>query len=406
MNIIIKRGQLKGSINAIPSKSYFHRAIIAGALLGENVRILCDNKVLSEDIKASISSICSLGASIKTEENELIISSVKTKTETPFLDVRESGSTLRFLIPISLVLYDKVIIKASSRLIDRGIDGYNEVFAKNNIKVEYKNDSIILSGKIKDDDYVIDGTKSSQYVTGMLFMMAYLKSKHRLYLKSNLASSPYVDITLDVLRRFGVNISFMNNTYIIDKITKATSVYEVEGDYSNSAFIDAFNYFNSNVKIKNLNKDSYQGDKVYLDYFKLLNEKNIEIDISNCIDLGPILFTFAGLKHGATFIGCTRLQIKESNRVDDLLQELNKVGIKAQIFDNGDKVIIYPTCIYDYQNISFNSHNDHRLVMALSLILSITGGKISQAEAVNKSYPLFFDDLKHLELDIEKEDIC
>ena len=406
MNVIIKKGKLKGSINAIPSKSYFHRAIIASAISDYNAKIVADTSYLSDDVLASLSCVKALGAKVKVEDNLVLVDKIKKNNSVVTLDAKESGSTLRFLIPISLALYDKVIFKATKRLIDRGIEGYNDVFKKNNTKVEYNGDSIILSGKIKDDDYVIDGSKSSQYVSGMLFLMAYFKSKHTLSLKSSLASSPYVDITIDVLNKFGTKINFINNTFKVEDTTIPTLEYVVEGDYSNAAFIDAFNYFNSNVKINNLNKDSYQGDKVYQVLFPLLSDKNTTIDISNCIDLGPVLFTFASLKHGATFTGCQRLKIKESNRVEDLLQELAKIGVKSQVLDDGDKVIINKTDISKYQDITFDSHNDHRLVMALSLVLSMTGGKVLNANAVNKSYPKFFEDLKYLGLDIEKENIC
>ena len=406
MNVIIKKGQLKGSINAIPSKSYFHRAIIAGAICAHNAKIVADTSYLSDDVLASLSGVEALGAKVKIEDNLVIVNKIEKTKEVITLDAKESGSTLRFLIPISLALYDKVIIKATKRLIDRGIDGYNDVFQKNNVKVEYNGDSIILSGKIKDDDYIIDGSKSSQYVSGMLFLMAYYKSLHTLSLKSSLASRPYVDITIDVLNKFGIKINFINKAFKIEEVAKPNLEYIVEGDYSNAAFIDAFNYFNSNVQINNLNKDSYQGDKVYSVLFQLLKESSTTIDISNCIDLGPILFTFASLKHGATFTGCKRLKIKESNRIEDLIQELSKIGVKSQILDDDDTVVINKTDIKKYQNITFDSHNDHRLVMALSLVLSMTGGKVLNANAVNKSYPRFFDDLKYLGLDLEKENIC
>ena len=161
--------------------------------------------------------------------------------------------------------------------------------------------------------------------------------------------------------------------------------------------MDAFNYFNNNIVIKNLNPYSLQGDKVYIDYFKKLNEGNVTLDIKNCIDLGPILFVFASLKHGATFINTNRLKIKESDRANAIKEELAKINVNIDILDN--KVIVHKSNIIN-NNIAFNSHNDHRIAMALSLLATQFDITINDASCINKSYPHYFKDLKKLGVDI------
>lgn len=402
MNTIIKKGKLNGIIDAIPSKSYLHRYLIASILTNKKCILKVNTKYLSNDIYASLSCIKALGVDYEIKEDEIILYPLIKKADIPVLDVLESGSSLRFFIPLSLCIYDKVIFKLSKRLMERGIDGYNDLFTSNDIKVEYKENEISLQGQIQPNDYIIDASKSSQYVSGMLIALAYINKNNCLKV-DNVTSKPYIDITVDVLNNLGYEIKEDNNQYLIKSYHNVNNIFNIEGDYSNSAFLDAFNYFGSNIQIKGLNLASNQGDKVYLDYFKELNEKKSRIDIKNCIDLGPVLFVFASLKNGGIFTSCCRLKIKESNRLNDMIEEMKKYGLKYTLSEDEDTLEINKVDIDKYQNLTFDSHNDHRLVMALSLVLSITGGKIINSDAVKKSYPNFFDDLKLLGLELEVE---
>ena len=402
MNIIIKKGKLNGLIDAIPSKSYTHRFLIASIISNKKCILKINTKYLSNDIYASLSCIKALGVNYEIEDDKIILYPLIKNDNVPILDVNESGSSLRFFIPLALSIYDEVIFKMTKRLMERGIDGYNEILKQNNIKVEYQDNYIYLKGQFKDDNYIIDAAKSSQYVSGLLIAMAYLKSNKTLVV-NNITSKPYIDITIDVLNQIGYQIKEDNNKYSIYDYQNNNDEFIIEGDYSNSAFLEAFNYFGSKVEIKGLNLASNQGDKVYLDYFQSLNENKCRIDITNCIDLGPILFVFASLKHGGIFTGCQRLKIKESNRLDDMINEMKKYGLKYHLSDD-DNVLEIEKCDIDkYHDLTFSSHNDHRLVMALSIVASITGGKIINSDAVNKSYPNFFDDLKKLGLKLEME---
>jgi 3-phosphoshikimate 1-carboxyvinyltransferase len=173
---------------------------------------------------------------------------------------------------------------------------------------------------------------------------------------------------------------------------------KIEGDYSNAAFLDAFNRIGSEIKIENLNCDSLQGDKVYADYFEKLSRGTPTLDISDCPDLGPILFALAAMKNGASFIGTDRLKAKESDRGAAMHEELSKLG-GGLIFENNK--ITVPKQELRYNGSVIDGHNDHRIVMAMSVILSKIGGDISGAEAVRKSYPGFFRDIKRLGAEVE-----
>ena len=196
------------------------------------------------------------------------------------------------------------------------------------------------------------------------------------------------------MNKYSIEYQIKNNQIFIKGNQKYVSKnYEVESDYSNAAFLDSFNYFGSNVQIEGLNPNSLQGDKVYQELFRQLQEGKPTIDISNAIDLGPILFTFASLKNGAIFINTDRLKNKESDRVMAMKEELEKVGVKIDVLEN--KVVIHKSIIHEPQE-SFNSHNDHRISMALSLLSTRFDIMIQNADVVKKSYPSYFKDLESL----------
>ena len=180
MNTIIKKGKLNGIIDAIPSKSYLHRFLTASILLNKVCTLKVNTKYLSNDIYASLSCIKALGADYERKEDRIILYPLIKNNNIPVLDVNESGSSLRFFIPLALSIYDNVIFKMTKRLMERGIDAYNEIFKKNNIEVEYKENEIHLKGRFKEDDYVIDASKSSQYVSALLIANGYLKSNKRI----------------------------------------------------------------------------------------------------------------------------------------------------------------------------------------------------------------------------------
>ena len=407
MKVKINKSIANGCVNAQPSKSYAHRLLIASCLSKE--QSIIKNVVLSNDILATINCIKALGKDV-----EIIGNSVKTiiiknnenfdlnNQEEIIFDCLESGSTLRFFIPIALLLNKKVVFKGTKKLISRGIQVYEEICNKQNIKVIKNEESITFIGKLQSDNFEIVGDISSQFISGLLFALPLLEEDSVINVTTNLESKNYVDITIDVLKQAGIIIEVKDerNYYIVGNQQYNKLDLAVEGDYSNSAFLDSLNYLKGNVVIKGLNKDSYQGDKKYLELFEKLNEGFFECNIKNCIDLGPILFCFAALKHGGCFTGVNRLRIKESDRIQDIKEELDKFNI--EVIEEENRVIINNKNISKPKDILYGK-NDHRIVMALSIMLTVYGGVIEGIEAVNKSYPNFFDDLRSLGIEVENE---
>ena len=390
MKLKLIKSSLKGIIDAEPSKSYAHRFIIGASLTkGE---VIIDNITLSEDIKATLKCIRNLGKDYRYENNSLTIFDSNDKGV--IYDCKESGSTLRFFIPLSLVFNDHVFFRGSSKLLSRGIDGYDVIFKDNDIKIDIKDNNIILDGKFNNNVFRVDVSKSSQYLTGLLFALPLLPYDSNIIIDGNLQSVEYIDITLDVLSKFNIEIKKTKDGYFIKGNQHYIGTcFEVEGDYSNASFFAAFNYLGNDIIINKLKEDSLQGDKKYIEYFKLLSTSCPSLDISNCIDLGPVLFVFASIFNGATFTGTKRLILKESNRIEAIVNELSKINVKAKI--NEDEVIIYKS-ILKAPTTFFDSHNDHRIVMALSILSSLFDIEIDNYEAINKSYPDFFKMIEKL----------
>ena len=398
MNVRIKKKQLIGKVVAPPSKSYSHRYIIASMLANSSNTI--SNVFQSEDVKATLSCLNSFGSLYKIVDNNIIIYPGEKNTNVPIFDCNESGSTLRFLIPIVLTKYDHVIFKGSKRLLSRGIEIYEKLFENIGIFFLKHENEIEIKGMLKPGKFTLNGDVSSQYISGLLFALPLLSSDSVIEILPPLYSKNYIDMTLEVLKQFSIKYEIDDNLiYIKGNQTYKPINVNIEGDFSNAAFLDAFNYFNSNITISNLNFNSLQGDKIYKQYFDLLDKSYQTLDISNCIDLGPILFAFAALKHGGTFKGTSRLKIKESDRALAMKEELDKVGITLIV--NDDEVIVNKKEI-NVTDVTFNSHNDHRIAMALSLLSCKINLIIEDASCINKSYPHYFKDLISLGADINE----
>jgi len=399
--IEIKKSKASGKVIVPPSKSYAHRLLIVAALT--NKKCCVTNIELSNDINATINCLETLGKKVTFDNNKVIVETLKNFNELDdvlIFNCLESGSTLRFFIPLALTLGKTVIFKGTEKLISRGISVYEEICAKQNIKVIMEQNQITFNGLLKPDTFNIPGNISSQFITGLLFALPLLDSDSYVNITTNLESDNYVDITLDVLRLSGIEIVNIDNRYIIKGSQEyQVSNFIVEGDYSNAAFLDALNYLDGNVELIGLKENSIQGDKIYKKYFKLLSCGYTEIDLQNAIDLGPILFVMASIFHGAHFINTKRLKIKESNRINDFALELNKFGINVEEYDN--EVIIKKQELQKPTEI-LTGHNDHRIVMSLSVLLTLTGGYIKDEDAVKKSYPRFFEDLKQIGIEVRQ----
>ena len=412
MNTQIKKSKLSGSIIARPSKSYAHRYLFA-SMLSQNECII-SNVDFSDDIVATLNCIHAYGKKhFRDFANHTVsFSNESEKNFDPTFDCKESGTTLRMFFPIAIEKYDKATFIGSERLIERGIDIYKDLFKY----VSFCQDrySIKTKGLLSGSEFNLPGNISSQYISGLLYALPLLKNNSTINITTNLESRNYVLMTLDVLTKYGIKIYCKSNKsnesieytkglsdhminfnqfFIPGNQKYLASDYSIEGDYSNIAFIDAFNYFDNNINISGLNPNSLQSDKIYKELFNKLSDGFCEIDISNCIDLGPILITFAALKNGARFTNTERLKIKESNRGEAIAMELRKCGADIEIKNNeiivNKKELSTPTSAFD-------SHNDHRIIMSLSLLSTLFDIELKDSECVKKSYPDFFEDLKSL----------
>lgn len=390
--------RLSGSIDAPPSKSMAHRYLIGAALCGETCRL--SGFDYSEDILASIDCLRALGAEIVTQGDCVTVNPDGfMKAENPVLACRESGSTLRFFIPLGLCLGREVVLQGSQRLLERPLGIYEDLCREKGFAFEKKENAVKLCGRLDRGHYQIRGDVSSQFITGLVFALLYLGGDSSIEIVPPFESRSYVNLTLSAMKAFGADVNFVDDYHIaIRKSQMHAYAGRIEGDYSNAAFLDAFNHIGSNVQVGNLKSDSLQGDRVYQDYFRLISEGTPTLDISDCPDLGPVLFALAAMKNGAVFTGTDRLKAKESDRGMAMHEELKKLG-GGLIF--GNNVITVPKQELSYQGEVLSGHNDHRIVMAMSLILSQIGGAIDDAQAVRKSYPGFFEDIKRLGAKVE-----
>ena len=400
----IAKGRACGTVTAPPSKSYAHRMLLAAFLSQKQVTV--NNIDISNDIAATLDCIRAMGAKVTIGEGCVTVepgSGVLSST----LNCRESGSTLRFMIPVALALFGKGHFTGTEKLFSRGIGQYEQLFASQGIKYALTADCLTVEGSLHSGVIEIDPSQSSQYVTGLLFTLPLLDGDSQIRFTGKLQSKPYVDITLDVLNQAGIVAEYTAKGISVKGGQKFDlSDSHVEGDWSNAAFLDFYNHIGGDVLVMGLKKDSLQGDRIYRELYDRLDKGHCKIDLSDCIDLGPALFTLAAVKHGALFTGTSRLRIKESDRVGDILEELSKVGVKAKVKDNSVMLHSIPKdrmAQLSSGEIVFDSHNDHRLAMSMAALASMFGARINGCEAVGKSFPGFFDTLRRLKLDITDE---
>ena len=391
-------GRLAGTIDAPSSKSMAHRYLIGAALSGETC--ILSGVDHSQDILASMDCLTALGAKLRVEGDHVTLDPAGFMTaEAPVLECRESGSTLRFFIPLALCPGRPVTLRGSGRLLERPLSVYEDLCREKGFLFRKTADSVTVCGRLKSGTYEIPGGISSQFITGLIFALVYLGEDAAIRIRPPFESRSYIDLTVAALRSFGASLDFADPfTIQIQKSRLHGWSGRIEGDYSNAAFLDAFNHIGSRIRVENLDPASLQGDRVYGDYFRRIAEGVPTLDISDCPDLGPVLFALAALKNGAVFTGTERLKAKESDRGLAMQQELRKLGGDLVI---GDNQITVPKQNLQYLGTPLDGHNDHRIVMALSVILSKIGGTIEGVEAVRKSYPGFFQDIQSLGAEVE-----
>jgi 3-phosphoshikimate 1-carboxyvinyltransferase len=418
-NLVLRPSKLQGVVRVPPSKSLAHRAIICAAL-GEGTSIV-NNVDYSDDIIATITAMEVLGAGIVKEENSLIITGIynekairKTVRD---INCNESGSTLRFLIPLTLIFDGLTKFIGSGNLGKRPLDIYYNIFKEQGIKYYTAKDNLnlIIKGQLQPGEFKIPGNVSSQFITGLLFTLPLLNGDSKIIITTEMESRGYVDLTLSCLRDFGIEIE--NKDYmefIIKGNQRYNSInYTVEGDYSQAAFFLVANMLGSSVGISDLKLDSLQGDKEIIPILERMGgkfylEDNILrtttpekingtiVDGSQCPDIIPILTLLASLSEGKTeIINAGRLRLKECDRLKAITTELNKLG--ANIEEKEDSLTVYGVKELK-ANKELWSWRDHRIAMTLAI--ASTGCdkdiEIKDYDCVSKSYPNFYEDFKRL----------
>lgn len=411
--------KLKGEVKIPPSKSMAHRAIICAAL--SDGLCIIENIDYSDDIIATIDAMNSLGAKIVKHKDYIEVigayGSDEKPQETRIIDCNESGSTLRFLVPISL------LFKGSSKFIGRGNLGkrplttYYNIFERQGIEYSYEegNLNLVINGELNPGTFEVEGNVSSQFITGLLFTLPLLKEDSKIIITTEMESKGYIDLTLRAMNDFGVEI--INNNYR-EFIIKGNQKYKarnyrVEGDYSQAAFFLCADSLGNDVLCKDLDLNSLQGDKEVIDILERMNVifnandigvkgttngelASTVIDGSQCPDIIPVLTSVAALTKGTTeIINAGRLRIKECDRLAAVTSELNKLG--AKIIEKEDGLVV--TGVEKLQGgVEVWSHKDHRIAMTLAIASTRCEEPIviKDYECIAKSYPKFFEDFKAL----------
>ena len=380
MDVTIIPNELQGTVTPPSSKSVGHRALIAAALSGGFSTI--SNLGDSKDIQATRSCLSALKTGQPAGENGL-----------PLMDCGESGSTLRFLIPLSLVLRGGGHFTGRGRLMERPQGPYFSLFQEKGIFYQQKNGVLTVRGTLSPGRYSLPGDVSSQFITGLLFVLPLLDGDSDLVLTSPLESRGYVDLTLDVLRTFGIRVEERAGAFHVPGSQHYESRdFTVEADWSQAAFWYAANFAGGQVDIQGLNMDSKQGDKVIaLQYWQLAKPGEAELDVSQCPDLVPPLAAMAAVRAGTTHLThAARLRMKESDRLSTVAAALRAMG--AQVEEGPDSLTIHGQERLPGGG-TVDCCNDHRIAMmaAVSAAFAQAPVKLLGAECVRKSYPEFWN---------------
>ena len=399
MNVTVKPGKACGVVAAPPSKSMAHRLLICAGLSQGTSRI--SGVALNEDILATIDCLRALGATCEIEKDTVTVCGVDLHPAKPIqtLCCRESGSTLRFFIPLGLLCGSEVSFTGTQKLLSRPLNVYADMCAERGYSFRCHSDGVCVKGVLEGGEFSVPGDISSQFITGLLFALPLTSSDSLIRITPPVESRGYIDLTLQALQAFGVCARWQDahTLYISGNQRYQPADMTVEGDYSGAAFYAALNALGSDITVTGLDPDSLQGDKIYGQYFQKLSQGRPTLHIADCPDLGPILFAVAAAKNGGVFTGTRRLKIKESDRAAAMAQELSAFG--AEVTVKEDEVIVRTTELHGPDRVLWG-HNDHRIVMSLAVLLTLTGGQISGAQAVQKSFPDFFARLQELGIEV------
>ena len=379
MDITIRPQKLRGTVAAIPSKSQAHRLLICASFSDGETFLLCPET--NRDIEATADCLRSLGAEITRTADGYRAVPMGQAPQNAVLNCCESGSTLRFMLPIVGALGVDALFKMEGRLPSRPLSPLWEEMERMGCKLSRPDESTIrCQGKLKAGTYSIDGSISSQFITGLLFALSLIDGESSLEITGKVESKPYIDMT-----RGAMNLFQAPHYHTPGQI-------QVEGDWSNGAFFLAAKALGSDLTVTNLNPASTQGDRAAAALLSAL-DSHCKIDASDIPDLVPVLAVVAARNKGAVFTNIRRLRLKESDRVATVIEMIQSLGGMAESTE--DTLTIYGTGL---TGGTVNSYNDHRIAMAAAIAATVCTSPVTilGAEAVNKSYPGFWKEYRNL----------
>ena len=460
MRVTIKPSTPHGNVCAPPSKSMAHRMLICAGLAQKSEPSLIFGLEDSQDILATIDCLNVLGADINRQNDCVAIYGIDSSAvcENNILPCRECGSTLRFFVPLCLLQDKPLTLTGSATLMSRPMDVYRDICQQQGLHFSQDDQGIHVQGPLRAGTFTVPGDISSQFISGLLFALPLLDANSTINVVPPVESRPYINMTIEALSLFDVRVNWENDAtlHIPGNQRYQNITAHVEGDYSNAAFLEALNYVGTQhaegigaalsaalaantahdelpvataaveataaaarataaaandpaptaapaVRVTGLHADSLQGDRAYQELFPALAASAPTISLADCPDLGPVLMAVAAANNGATFTNCKRLAIKESNRGQAMAQELAKFGAAVTVSNDRDTIVVQAGALRA-PSLPLDGHNDHRIVMALATLACAVGGTITGAQAVDKSFPDYFERLTQLGVDLCLED--
>ena len=389
MDITIYPQKLKGNINAIPSKSQAHRLLICAAFADDTTELICPST--NQDIEATASCLRSLGATIIRNNNGYTVIPADSIPEAAVLNCNESGSTLRFMLPVAGALGVDATFELAGRLPQRPLSPLWEEMERMGCQLSRPTaNTIHLQGRLQPGTYRIDGGVSSQFITGLLYAAALMEGDSNIEIIGKLESKPYIDMTQQALEFFGIHAKAFSVTGC--RPFRSPGKLSVEGDWSNGAFFLAAKKLGNDIIVEGLENSSAQGDRAAAHLLEQLHE-HLTIDAADIPDLVPILAATAGCFSGATFKNIARLRLKESDRVATVADMIKRLGGNTLVSEN--ELQVFPG---KYIGCTIDAAGDHRIAMAAAIAATAAEGPVTilGAQCVAKSYPTFWEEYKKL----------
>ena len=387
MDITIQPRTLRGEITVIPSKSQAHRLLICAAFADAPTVLVCPES--SRDMDATAGCLNALGAEIARTENGYTVLPAREIPNRAELQVHDSGSTLRFLLPVAGALGVDATFKMEGRLPQRPLSPMWEEMERMGCTLSRPTaDTIRCTGKLRPGHYRIDGSVSSQYITGLTLALSLMGAPSELEITGRIESKPYIQLTKDAISLFGADPDRPGTRQF-----HSPGTLSVEGDWSNGAFFLAANTLGSQLDIHGLDPNSSQGDRAAAELLPKLLKGSLIIEAGDIPDLVPILSVAAACCHGAEFTNIRRLRLKESDRAASVIAMIEALGGRAEADENTLRV--YGTGL---TGGTVNSVNDHRIAMAAAIAATACAEPVTilGAECVQKSYPKFFEEYRRL----------